>query len=204
MPGRRFATLSEAADHYYQARSRAQQLLEEYNSVKQLLTQEIKKREAAVRAIESDQARFDNPDRLKRLGDLILANLATATVEGSRATVVDYYDERQPTIQIELPENKTLQQAAVDYFSRYQKARRALTAIGARRQQVAKQLDPLRELAALSIKTRRPFKSPRLATAGSIARPRFEQKRQRRPAVRRSNSASRVAGSSQAMGLKFW
>lgn len=146
MARRRFASLSEAADHYYLARDRARQLLEEYNSVKQLLAHEIKRRESAMRAIESDQARFDNPDKLKRLGDLILANLAIATVEGSRATVVDYYDERQPTIQIELPENKTLQQAAVDYFSRYQKARRALTAIGARRQQVAKDLDPLRDL----------------------------------------------------------
>ncbi|MFY9607578.1 MAG: NFACT family protein [Blastocatellia bacterium] len=144
----RFRSLSEAADHYYQARDRAKQLLEEYNSVKQLLTHEIKKRESAMRAIESDQARFDNPDKLKRLGDLILANLATAHVDGSQVTVVDYYDELQPTIQIELPENKTLQQAAVDYFSRYQKARRALTAIAARRQEVAKDLDPLRDLAS--------------------------------------------------------
>jgi predicted ribosome quality control (RQC) complex YloA/Tae2 family protein len=146
---RRFASLSEAADHYYQARSGAKQLLDEYNSVKQLLTQEIKKRESAMRAIEADQARFDNPDKLKRLGDLILANLATAHVEGSRVTVVDYYDELQPTIEIELLENKTLQQTAVDYFTRYQKARRALTAIAARRQEVAKHLEPLRELAGV-------------------------------------------------------
>jgi predicted ribosome quality control (RQC) complex YloA/Tae2 family protein len=146
MVRRRFPSLSEAADAYYQARGRAKQLLEEYNSARQLLTHEIKKRESAMRAIESDQARFDNPDKLKRLGDLILANLATAHVEGSRVSVVDYYDELQPTIQIELPENKTLQQAAADYFSRYQKARRALTAIAARRQEVAKLLDPLRDL----------------------------------------------------------
>jgi predicted ribosome quality control (RQC) complex YloA/Tae2 family protein len=143
---RRFPSLSEAADYYYQARDRAKQLLEEYNSVRQLLTHAIKKRETAIRAIESDQVRFEDPDKLKRLGDLILANLATARVEGSRVTVVDYYDELQPTIQIELPENKTLQQAAVDYFSRYQKARRALTAIAARRREVAKHLDPLREI----------------------------------------------------------
>jgi predicted ribosome quality control (RQC) complex YloA/Tae2 family protein len=143
---RGFTSLSEAADHYYKARARAKTLLEEYNSARQLLTHEIKKRESAMKAIEADQARFDNPDKFKRFGDLILANLATARVEGSRVTVVDYYDPLQPEIQIELAENKTLQQTAVDYFSRYQKARRALTAIATRRQEVAKHLDPLRDL----------------------------------------------------------
>ena len=143
---RQFSSFSEAADHYYQARSHAKELRELYNSVKQLLTHEVKKRDSAMKAIEADQARFDNPDNLKRCGDLILANLATARVEGSRVTVVDYYDPLLPEIQIELPDNKTLQQSAADYFSRYQKARRALTAIAARRQQVSLHLDPLRDL----------------------------------------------------------
>ena len=138
-----FPSLSEAADHYYKARTRAKKLLEEHNSARQLLTHEIKKLESAMKAIEADQARFDNPDKFKRFGDLILANLANARVEGSRVMVVDYYDPLQPEIQIELAENKTLQQTAVDYFSRYQKARRALTAIATRRREVAKHLDPL-------------------------------------------------------------
>jgi predicted ribosome quality control (RQC) complex YloA/Tae2 family protein len=148
MQRRRFASLSEAADQYFKAHSRARMLLAEYNSVKQLLNHDLKKRESAMKAIEADQARFENPDKFKRFGDLILANLATARVQGSRVTVVDYYDELQPEIEIELPENKTLQQAAVEYFSRYQKARRALTAIAARRQEIARQLEPLRELSS--------------------------------------------------------
>jgi predicted ribosome quality control (RQC) complex YloA/Tae2 family protein len=143
---RQFSSFSEAADHYYQARSHAKKLQELYNSVKQLLTHEVKKRDSAMKAIEADQARFDNPDNLKRCGDLILANLATARVEGSRVTVVDYYDPLLPEIQIDVPDNKTLQQSAAGYFSRYQKARRALTAIAARRHQVSLHLDPLRGL----------------------------------------------------------
>jgi predicted ribosome quality control (RQC) complex YloA/Tae2 family protein len=143
---RQFTSFSEAADHYYQSRGRANKLQELYNSVKQLLTHEVKKRDSAMKAIEADQARFDDPDNLKRCGDLILANLATARVEGSRVTVVDYYDPLLPEIQIEVPDNKTLQQSAADYFSRYQKARRALTAIAARRQQVSLHLEPLRDL----------------------------------------------------------
>lgn len=142
----RFSSFSEAAQHYYEARNRAKQTLEEYNSARQLITHEIKKRESALKEIEADQARFDDPDKFKRFGDLILANLATARVEGSRVTVIDYYDPLQPEIEIDLAENKTLQQTAVDYFSRYQKARRAITAVAARRQAVKRLLDPLLEL----------------------------------------------------------
>lgn len=143
---RRFSSLSEAAAHYYDARTRAKNLLEEYNSARQVLSHEIKKHASATKAIERDRARFEDPEKFKRFGDLILANLATARVEGPRVTVIDYYDELQREIQIEIPENKTLQQAAADYFSRYQKAQRALTAIARRSQEVAKQLDPLRDL----------------------------------------------------------
>jgi len=141
-----FPSLSEAAGQYYEARNRAKALLDEYNAARLILTHEIKKRESAMKAIEADHARFEDPARFRRFGDLILANLATARVEGSQVTVVDYYDALQREIQIEVPENKTLQQAAALYFSRYQKAQRALTAIARRRSEVAKELDPLREL----------------------------------------------------------
>ncbi len=141
-----FPTLSEAADHYYSARDGQKALQNEYNSVRQLLAREIKKREAAMSAIEHDRKRFDDPDRLKRHGDLLLANLATARVTGAKAKVIDYYDPDQVEIEIEIDENKTLQQSAANYFSRYQKAKRALTAIAARQEEIAKRLPPIKEI----------------------------------------------------------
>lgn len=141
-----FATLSEAADCYYSARDGQKALQNEYNSVRQLLTREIKKREAAMSAIERDRERFDDPEKLKRHGDLLLANLATARVAGAMATVIDYYDPDQAEIEIEIDENKTLQQSAADYFSRYQKARRALTAIAVRQQEIEKRLSPIKNI----------------------------------------------------------
>jgi predicted ribosome quality control (RQC) complex YloA/Tae2 family protein len=141
-----FSSLSEAAEQYYRARELQKALREEYNSVKQLLVHDIKKIEAALAAIEKDSARFEDPDRLKRFGELIHANLATARVEGTKALVVDYYDPEQPEIEIELNDKKSLLQAAADYFARYQKARRALTAIALRRDKVGHNLEPLKRL----------------------------------------------------------
>lgn len=141
-----FSSLSEAADQYYSARGCAMALRAEHTVLKQALAREVNKRESAIRAIESDRARFDHPERLKRCGDLILANLANARIEGTSATVVDYYDPAQAEIQIEIPEGATLKEAASDYFERYQKARRALAAIASREREVSHNLDPLKQL----------------------------------------------------------
>ena len=141
-----FSSLSEAADQYYSARGRAMALRAEYAVLKQTLTREINKRESAISAIDSDRARFENPEKLKRYGDLILANLSNARINGTQVTVVDYYDPDQAEIQMEIPEGSTLKQAAADYFARYQKARRALAAIAAREREVSRDLDPLRRL----------------------------------------------------------
>jgi predicted ribosome quality control (RQC) complex YloA/Tae2 family protein len=141
-----FPTLSEAADIYYSLRDGQRALQNEYNSVRQLLVREIKKRESAMGAILRDRERFEDPDTLKRCGDLLLANLATARVTGAKAKVIDYYDPEQAEIEIEIDENKTLQQSAADFFSRYQKAKRALAAIAVRQQEMAKHLSPLKNI----------------------------------------------------------
>lgn len=141
-----FSSLSEAADRYYSARGPALALRAEYAALKQTLAREINKRESALSAIESDRSRFEHPEKLKRCGDLILANLANARIEGTLVTVVDYYDPNQAEIQIEIPEGATLPEAASGYFARYQKARRALAAIASREQEVSHNLDPLKQL----------------------------------------------------------
>jgi len=142
----RFASLSEAANAYYVARARATALRGEYSTLKQELKREILRREATIAAIEADRRRFDDPDRFKRFGDLILANLANAKISGNSVTVVDYYDANSAEIQIEIPEGARLQEAAQNYFARYQKARRALDAIAARERDVGRNLGPLKQL----------------------------------------------------------
>jgi predicted ribosome quality control (RQC) complex YloA/Tae2 family protein len=141
-----FGTLSEAADEYYSARGPALALRAEYSALKQTLSREIGKRESALSAINSDRARFEHPEKLKRWGDLLLANLANAQFDGTSVTVVDYYDPEQAEIQIEIPERATLTEAASGYFARYQKARRALAAIASREQEVFRNLAPLKQL----------------------------------------------------------
>jgi len=141
-----FSSLSEAADVYYPLREQAIELHGEYEVLTHELSRAINKRAAAIKAMDSDRARFGSPDDLKRKGDLILANLANARLSEGKATVVDYYDPDQREIEIEIPEGLTLEEASTDYFTRYRKARRALEAIAVRERDVMSELDPLREL----------------------------------------------------------
>jgi predicted ribosome quality control (RQC) complex YloA/Tae2 family protein len=141
-----FESLSEAADEYYAARQAAADLLNKYSAAKQELAREIARRQNAIKAIESDRARFETPERLKRFGDLILASLATARTHDSKVVVVDYYDQEQREIEIDVPEGATLQEAASSYFARYQKARRALEALASRERIVSSNLNPLKQL----------------------------------------------------------
>jgi predicted ribosome quality control (RQC) complex YloA/Tae2 family protein len=139
-------TLSEAADQYHRALDRAKAFQSDYSNVKRLLADEIKKRESLNKALESDRARFQDPEKLKQWGDLILANLATARISGSNVRVIDYYDPDQAEIDIEIGETRSLQEAATDFFSRYQKARRAREAIESRKGRIDVELNSFYEL----------------------------------------------------------
>jgi predicted ribosome quality control (RQC) complex YloA/Tae2 family protein len=143
---RQFNSLSEAASSYYRGREQAKGFQDRLSSLTRLLTDEIKKRAGLLAAIEGDKAKYADPEHFKQMGDLLLANISTAQIKASKATVIDYYDPEQPQIEIELGEGKTLQQASTAYFTQFQKARRALEAIAAREAALKPLLEKLRQL----------------------------------------------------------
>ncbi len=143
-----FETLSEAADEFYRAKRMADNLRGEFNAARHALLQELRKKEKASKAIEADRDRFDDPDHFKRYGDLLLANLSTARQDGVNVTLIDYYDPDQQTISIEIPAGRSLKEAAAEYFSLYQKARRAKATIALREAAVQKDIAALRSLIA--------------------------------------------------------
>ncbi len=83
-----------------------------------------------------DLAGHGNPDDHKRLGDLLLANISTNERTADKVLLRDYYAEGGPTIEIEIDEGKTLQEAAAESFSRYGKSKRAIDEIGSRLVQI--------------------------------------------------------------------
>jgi predicted ribosome quality control (RQC) complex YloA/Tae2 family protein len=139
-------SFSEAAQQYYDLKARATQFLRELAALTQYLKSEISKRENLLNAIAADRARHGDPERLKQMGDLLLANLGSRSISDGRVKIIDYYDPQLPEIEIEVGEGQSLQQAAAGFFARYQKARRALTAIDAREDEIRSALTPLKKM----------------------------------------------------------
>jgi predicted ribosome quality control (RQC) complex YloA/Tae2 family protein len=137
------SSLSEGARTFHKVVERAVLLHNDYAAVKKLIRDAVKKLEGLNHALENERAKYSDPERYKRFGDLILANLSTAKIINNKTRVIDYYDENQLEIEIEVGEGKTLQQAAAQYFLLYQKSRRALHLIIERETVTKNQLDRL-------------------------------------------------------------
>ena len=120
-----FATLSEAIDTRTQEIEQAKIFQAKANAAQSKLKKEIAKREKLEKNLRKDLANHGDADGWKKLGDLLLANLATARRNGDKVFVSDFYDENVPTIEIEIEKNLSITEAAEKFFKRYTKARNA-------------------------------------------------------------------------------
>ena len=110
------ADLEQAAEKRFQSLA---------SSARSNISREISKRKKLVEKLNNDRDAHGNADRWKRLGDLLLANVATARREGGTIIVTDYFDEAAPEISIEADENDSITDAAEKLFKKYTKARNA-------------------------------------------------------------------------------
>jgi predicted ribosome quality control (RQC) complex YloA/Tae2 family protein len=119
------SSLSELLDNYYKAAEEEKAFQGRARSARTKLMQEISRNEKLLKNLQSDLKNHGKADDWKRKGDILLANLSTATRAGDKITVVDYFDENAPAIEIAVDENKSLTEAAEEFFRRYTKARNA-------------------------------------------------------------------------------
>ncbi|HEV7843682.1 MAG TPA: NFACT family protein [Pyrinomonadaceae bacterium] len=138
-----FASLSEAADNYYRELEAGRAFEARAARERSRLNKEIAQRDRLKRHLEKDLAAHGDAEEHKRIGDLLLANLATAERRGSKVSVTDYYTESAPQIELEVDENSSLQEEAARRFTRYTKARRASREIAGRLETIEKELKRL-------------------------------------------------------------
>ena len=135
-----FSTLSEAADNYYHALETERAFDARAAQARTRLHKEISQREKLQRNLAADLKAHGDAAEHKRIGDLLLANLGSAERQGRIVKLRDYYAEDAPVIEIEVDENKTLQEEAAHRFARYAKAKRAAQEIKTRMAVIEKEL----------------------------------------------------------------
>lgn len=175
-------TASETADKFY---SRLQ-TEHEFDSLAANTLARMRKgiirRKKLQTNLTKDLIAHGKPETHKRLGDLLLANIANAKRSGNKVSLTDYYAEGAPTIEIEVDENTTLQEAASECFSRYTKAKRAVEEIGTRLVQLDQEL---REFAKRQMLLQKAIANRDLAILSA-----FEERKTSPPAGRKKQKAS--------------
>ena len=138
-----FASVSEAADAYYQRLESERSFTARITAARTRLKREIDRRIKLRRHLNADLEGHGDAAEHKRVGELLLANIGTASRQGEVVTVTDYYSEGTPQIVLRVDENVTLQEAAANRFARYTKARRAAVEIERRLDEIEGELQSL-------------------------------------------------------------
>ncbi|HJR05725.1 MAG TPA: NFACT family protein [Pyrinomonadaceae bacterium] len=119
------ASLSAAADAYYSELESNRAFDARAAAHRTRLRTLIEKQKKLRRNLERDLASHGDADAHKRVGDLLLANIANAERRGSLVRVTDYFAEGAPQVELEIDEHASLQEEAARRFARYTKAKRA-------------------------------------------------------------------------------
>jgi predicted ribosome quality control (RQC) complex YloA/Tae2 family protein len=140
-----FASLSAAADAYYLQLESERAFAARASSARAQLKKAIAQRIKLRQHLESDLSAHGEAEEHKRIGDLLLSNIATAERRGTTVVVTDYYTEGMPRMELEIDEHATLQEEAARRFTRYTKARRAAEEIARRLSEIEQELKLLEE-----------------------------------------------------------
>lgn len=137
-------SLSEALDELHQKDNEAKRRRTLEATARSRIRREISKREKLLGKLRDDLERHGEADSWKRLGDLLLANVATARRDGDKVFVTDYFDDSAPEISIDTDPQDSLSEAAEKFFKRYTKARNARDEIRNRTETIESELRDLR------------------------------------------------------------
>ncbi|HMQ04042.1 MAG TPA: NFACT family protein [Pyrinomonadaceae bacterium] len=121
------------------------------------LRAERKKIERQAAKLKQDLRDHGDAETLRRIGDLLLANVSAARREGGSVFLVDYFHPELQEVKVDVDANESLAQAAERYYKRSSKARNALSEITGRLKKLEielKALDVKINKAETSIKER--------------------------------------------------
>jgi predicted ribosome quality control (RQC) complex YloA/Tae2 family protein len=145
-----FPSLSAAADDYYLTLESEEQFQSRVQSHRDRLRRQLSQKDKLKGNLAKDLIAHGNAEEHKQIGDLLLANLATAERAGNKVRLQNYYAEGEPTIEIDIDEDVSLQELANRYFARYSKAKRAKQEISQRLKSLESEIGELnKQLASL-------------------------------------------------------
>ena len=130
---------SAQLDAYFRALEATKAFDSRAKGLRSKLTRSIRQQQTLREHLQQDLLRHGDAEEHKRTGDLLLANIANASRDGNKVRISDYYSEGAPTIEIEVDENRSLQEEAAHRFRQYTKAKRAGEEIAERLKEIERE-----------------------------------------------------------------
>ncbi len=120
-----FPTFSALLDRFYAARDRAERVRQRTQSIRRTISN-LQSRTARKLELQRKEleATYDR-EHLRRLGDIVTANLSQIRRGQPRLTAVDFYDPEMREIDIPLSPQLSPQQNAAKFYKDYAKAKNA-------------------------------------------------------------------------------
>lgn len=147
-------SLSDVLDQHYTSLEESRGLESQLAAARAELQKEISRRSKLLKKLERDLEGHSDAEQHKQIGELLLANVATAKRVGGRLKLTDYFAEGAPEIEIEVDDKLTVPEEASRRFELYSRSKRARVQIANRIKQVKA------DLADLEVKRKRLETSP--------------------------------------------
>lgn len=127
---------SAQLDKHFSALDAAKAFDAKAKAIRSRVVKTIRQQRTLQNNLREDLVRHGDPEEHKRTGDLLLANIATAVRAGNKVRITDYYADGAPVIELEVDENRSLQDEAAARFRLYTKAKHAADEIAERLKQI--------------------------------------------------------------------
>ncbi|PLR97342.1 Rqc2 family fibronectin-binding protein [Bacillus sp. T33-2] len=124
-----FARLSQMLDRFYFGKAERDRVKQQANDLERFISNEKEKNEKKIKKLQSTLKEAKNAEQFQLYGELLTANLYAAQKGMKEIEVLNYYDEDEGTITIPLDPMKSPSENAQKYFTKYQKAKNALTIV---------------------------------------------------------------------------
>jgi predicted ribosome quality control (RQC) complex YloA/Tae2 family protein len=124
-----FSSLSAMLDRYYFGKAERDRVKQQAHDLERFIINEKEKNMKKIEKLQSELEEAKNAEKYQLYGELLTANLYAVKKGMKEIEVINYYDENNGTIVIPLDPQKSPSENAQKYFTKYQKAKNALTFI---------------------------------------------------------------------------
>ncbi|WP_071459390.1 Rqc2 family fibronectin-binding protein [Bacillus massilinigeriensis] len=126
---REFNSTGELLDRFYFGKAERDRVKQQGNDLEKFISNEKEKNENKIIKLKKTLSEAKNASRFQLFGELLTANLHLSKKGMEEIEVLNYYDENGASIVIPLDPLKTPSENAQKYFSKYQKAKNALSIV---------------------------------------------------------------------------